>query len=81
MQRVQDAKSSLALLLSLLMNLIESDHKSSGLKKMATSILEIACVNSYRRPLKQESKIGQTPWRHRESKGRKIASIDWKPRK
>ena len=45
------------------------------------STREKLCVNSYRRPLKQESKIGQTPWRHRESKGRKIASIDLKLKK
>ena len=63
------------------MNLIESDLKSSGLKKMAMSIRGKACVNSYRTPLKQESKIGQIPWRHRESKGKKIASIDSKLKK
>ena len=63
------------------MNLIESEDKSSRLKKMVMSTREKPCVNSYRKPLKQESKIGQTPWKHRESKGRKIASIDLKLKK
>ena len=53
----------------------------SGPKRMAMSTREKLCVNSYRRPLRQESKIGQTPWRHSESKGKKIVLIDLRLKK